>query len=183
MRAAIASCVLLGCAPTDIVVATLPAHRDGGQEHTCAADDDCHGDDFCSRDSCDDVTGHCERRPNFCDATTAPVCGCDGISYWNDCIRMQQGITAATPGECLVNALACTGPGTCPHFASCARVFSSDKACSPDASGACWQLPPACPPPGVRRYVRCGDTTSCDAACEAFRSEQPYQRLDSATCP
>jgi hypothetical protein len=177
---------LLGCAPTDVVVATIPARHDGGAEHTCTTDDDCKVvDDYCQRDSCDDVTGHCAGRPKLCDATGPPVCGCDGISYWNDCIRMRQGITAVIPGEreCLQSPRTCTGPGTCPHHASCARAFSSDKACAPGAIGVCWQLPAACPGPGEERYGRCGDPTSCEAACEAFRSEQPYQRLDLATCP
>jgi hypothetical protein len=170
---------LLGCAPNDIVVATLPPHHDGGMERKCVDDDECHGDDFCARDSCDDVSGHCERRPNFCDATPSPVCGCDGVAYWSDCVRMQLGITAATPGECLVGGLACSGPGTCPHGASCARVF---KTCSPDGTGACWQLPSACPPPAGPHFVRCGDSTTCVTACEAFRTEEPYQRLSGA-CP
>ena len=171
----------IGCAPTDVVVAV----HDGGMadKDLCTDDSHCRGNEFCARDSCNDENGHCERRQVSVDSTFSPVCGCDGVVYWNDSVRKQLGINMAgqeSQPECNVGGLACSGPGTCPHGASCAR---ESKTCTSDTTGACWQLPPNCPPPGGLRFVRCADTTTCAAACEAFRTEEPYQRLSSDECP
>jgi hypothetical protein len=161
---------LLGCAPTDVVVATQNAGRG------CESTDDCHEGDFCARDTCGGV-GHCERKPFDCPATTDLTCGCDGITYWNDCLRKLQGVTAASEGYCTQDVLPCTGPGTCPPKVSCARLFPS---CTSDGTGACVMLPYACPPPpGGERYGQCGDPTSCVDACTAIRTEQPHQVLSA----
>jgi hypothetical protein len=171
----------LRCAPTDVVVAAVPGHRDGGEPRKCGGDEDCDADDFCARNMCDDTAGQCEHRPVFCDAGRAPTCGCDGITYWNDCLRRLSGVTAGTPGECAVNAAACT-PGSCPHGASCARIFPDRDRCPSDGAGACWMLPPQCPPPDGPRFNRCSDPKSCVSACEAIRSEQPHRPLSLMTC-
>ena len=36
----------------------------------------------------------------MCEEAPQPVCGCDGITYWNDCLRRAAGITAKRFGEC-----------------------------------------------------------------------------------
>ena len=97
---------LAACKPVDVSIAVLP---DGGEHkpRVCAADVDCQDDGdrdkddalFCAKDSCDALTGHCERQPGFCENDLAPSCGCNGVTYWNDCLRKQHAIAAATPGE------------------------------------------------------------------------------------
>ena len=49
-----------------------------------------------------DGTGVCERKPEVCAEIYEPVCGCDGVTYANDCSRRQMGAGFGTPGECRV---------------------------------------------------------------------------------
>jgi hypothetical protein len=45
-------------------------------------------------------TGVCKAQPEACDLIYAPVCGCDGKTYGNDCARLAAGISKQHDGEC-----------------------------------------------------------------------------------
>jgi Kazal-type serine protease inhibitor-like protein len=50
-----------------------------------------------------DLTGTCARMPRFCPQVTGPplvVCGCNGQTYGNDCMRQQAGVSLAHKGKC-----------------------------------------------------------------------------------
>ena len=50
-----------------------------------------------------DLTGVCTRKPRFCPQITGPklvVCGCDGRTFGNDCMRQQAGVSLAHKGKC-----------------------------------------------------------------------------------
>lgn len=208
----IGSTVALACSSSDVVVfksdngdggggdtsadmtatsGAADAGTDGGTdgdavEGDCASSDECAPGWYCSKPTCRSSRGCCAPPPAFCEPDPSPVCGCNGATYWNDCVRRQFGVQSASPGECQATAARCTGdpftgandceiPG-----AFCAHLFAGgcpDEYPGPD-SGTCWvvpfncvdSLPPRwllCPPPGYPPLpgLACADT------CLAIRSQ------------
>jgi Kazal-type serine protease inhibitor domain len=47
-----------------------------------------------------DGFGKCARVPKFCFRIFRPVCGCDGKTYPNDCVRQRAQVQLAHTGRC-----------------------------------------------------------------------------------
>jgi hypothetical protein len=203
-----AACVTLlasgACVPEDIIVAerqdagvTLPPEPppmttmpdaaadaspgdDEPEVRFCSSGNDCALDEFCSKRDCDSPRGVCYRRPVSCDeAGSNPVCGCGGLTYFNDCLRMQAGVNLARASECRA-PLRCKGTSRaeCPRDSYCARLYPPNTIeCSEDIPGVCWVLPAQCDTdsPSTDRYRRCDDPSgACVDRCKAIRDEEPY---------
>ena len=46
--------------------------------------------------------GTCTRKPVICTKIFRPVCGCDGKTYPNDCVRQSNGVSKRHDGRCRV---------------------------------------------------------------------------------
>lgn len=175
---------LAACGPRDLVLVDLPPAPDGGRPDVgppCADDTDCVLPmSFCDKPGCGSTLGNCAHKPMACGTTLEPVCGCNGVNYWNDCYRKERGITSAVAGECAA-PITCSAAAGCSAFAaSCALLLASTSSCSAIPSGVCWVLPSTCPA-GDTSWESCSGPAVCEGFCSAIRSEAMRRQVDS--CP
>jgi hypothetical protein len=157
----------------------------GGSPAPCGADPDCMPGWRCEKAGCDAPTGTCVPWPSICPPNPAPVCGCDGVTYWNDCIRLQSQshpqLQAAD--QCRANACTCEVGADCMvPYASCSHLLPPGEMCG-HGMGACWVLPPQCPPGADNRMWRecrppdAGQLPACLDTCNAIATEHSYAEL------
>jgi hypothetical protein len=157
---------------------------------TCADDGGCASNEFCKKSACDAATGQCTMKPASCtgdDATFAPVCGCDHMTYYTPCVADREGVNVASQGECTSDGAPCTrteGGASCSPARALARCYRPRTSCTGTSAseGVCWVLPDTCPTEDqVNRYCNMGGTPSCVGLCEGLYNEYPVWR-DSNLC-
>jgi len=112
---------------------------------TCggAGDASCGANQFCQRPAgqCSETAqGVCVDTPACCSGASAPVCGCDGVTYQNECFAATAGVTVASQGEC---PEVCGGAAgiTCTESQFCQRAVG---VCAEVAEGVCTEKPVTC---------------------------------------
>jgi hypothetical protein len=146
------------------------AHEGRCRPAVCDRDEDCGPGAFCEVTACGAVdvspAGVCVKRPELCPKLFEPVCGCDGRTYANDCLRRRAGVSKAHDGSC---RLVCGGIAGVP----CSTpdqicVFLPGTCDVADNQGICFPRPETCP----RVYFPvCGcDGKTYSNPCEALRA-------------
>ena len=116
----------------------------------CNADSDCGPGAFCEcrGASCTKTGGVCRPQPQVCPDIVAPVCGCDGTTYANDCLRQQAGACRLHAGACFASGGCfdtiehqCTG-ASCSPAAGCRlpNEFCSPTCGTTPPTGTCFDL-------------------------------------------
>lgn len=90
------------CVPLDCPECCFPSPP--GHIWPCATDQYCVENlgegAYCNADACDGP-GACRWRSGPCSGSLAPVCGCDGVTYSNQCWLEHAGSRRAHEGECV----------------------------------------------------------------------------------
>jgi hypothetical protein len=114
-----------------------------------------------------------------------PVCGCDGVTYWNASVAARANMSVSHAGECGLLGKTCgVVAGDCSNGAFCNRVAESALACNTlDRTGSCWVLPSSCDDGsvGFGPTTRACGAANCQDECTLIRSEATFY-VDN-TCP
>ena len=139
----------------------------------CWSNDMCTDDDYCFYAVCAQETGTCLPRPEICYTLYAPVCGCDGETYANDCVAAVAGVSVDHEGECTPVTTICWEDSMCDKGEYCelASCGAKSGACAPRPENCYMIYKPVCGCDGVIYGNDCvaaaaGMTIDYEGACK-----------------
>jgi hypothetical protein len=137
--------------------------------------DPCGNGFYCNAPGCGD--GVCEPVGEVVDTDRNPVCGCDGVNYWNEATAAFHGMAVSSGGTC-DDAHTCGGfpEELCPSAGHhCARLRDSGAQCV-EVMGVCWGMPKECDNDDDVGWRPCFQGWEpCVSECQAMISEQGHE--------
>jgi len=135
----------------------------------------CEDESFCEIPAgCDEAqVGYCQEIPEVCSDELAPVCGCDGVTYANNCQRLGAGAPLDHPGACVQVPVACSVNTDCGPDEFCSQETKYEDTC--ETIGQCEPRPMACPRTADPVCGCDGNTYSneCEANASGTSADQP----------
>lgn len=113
----------------------------------------------------------------------APVCGCDGVTYWNSFVAETHGMAIQASGACSP-AKPCGGLAglPCPEGAQCNYKLNDKSECNiSDQGGTCWAIPSECSQIVVGPTQHACQSISCTDECNLIKLATPW--YEDPTCP
>jgi hypothetical protein len=164
-----------GADTNPVVLDALPS--DTPSATNCARTGDCASNYYCKYSGCGVTTGVCAPLSPLPGPYYNPVCGCDGVTYWNKEHAYTNSVAIAHEDPCTpTERKACTGAGTtCGGFidSNCVVQLSEASACAIGTpTGGCWRMPTGtlCGSAGGPPTLPCSGST-CRSQCEAIRAK------------
>lgn len=147
---------------------------EGGTKKCDAMKAECAASEYCDAVGCG--VGECKPRPAAVTLAFAPVCGCNGVSYWNDTQAHASGAAVGATGQCTTTAVKCAA-FSMPCKAPANKCVNERSSCSGfDTNGTCWFVPSGgtCPVAAkdVRQCAFSGGT--CMSRCEAILGDRGF---------
>ena len=107
----------------------------------------CHVDEYCKYPDgiCGggDQSGDCTPTPQACTLEYAPVCGCDRVTYGNECAAAAAGVSVRSDGPCMGDQQICGGIAGLPCDEGKFCKMSVGECCC-DFQGVCTPIPEVC---------------------------------------
>lgn len=147
----------------------------------------CPAGKYCKAEGNGCGKGKCEAIPATEANNRAPVCGCDGITYWNVSVAAKRGMSVGKDnGACgQQERVVCGGIAgpNCPSNAKCNyRVGNQEDCKAKDDTGVCWMTPQTCPAASViNRGVACTGG-ACQNECELINAQASWHTQPLPLC-
>ncbi len=135
----------------------------------CSTNEECTPG-LCARRGCETKVGVC--LPAAGSATYGPVCGCDGVTYWNELVAAQYSAPISHDEPCILGEAATCAGADCGGLTNSACIFAgtTPDICMSAEKGTCWRVPlgklcGADPGPAVQTCKG-----ACSSQCDALRN-------------
>jgi hypothetical protein len=162
---------------------TVTGSTSTGASLDCDANHACGQGYFCFDAACGlqgAGTGTCQPVETT-EAKAAPVCGCDGVTYWNSRLGAASPHSIRADGACPAGegTKGCSTSGGCAAEAGERCAYARDTCSSALGAGTCWVVPASCSETKVvAKRCEGGSQSSCAKLCDLITSGKAFHDVN-----